>query len=193
MRELPKVMAGIEASVRTGNKDGQLAAYLKELEFSSLLVTSLPDDFVAAAIRLLRDDAFLLLPDSWLLVGFLNNNWGLLTLEHRNKVNPILLKAFDRFGDWMGAFVISEILGERYCDEASLDALRGLSRTARQPARQLAPHGLEYLARTSEDDGLRKRARRALEDLVKSTDAEVRREATISLGKLKKGERPDSR
>src|SRR3990172_8587366 len=124
MRELPKVMAGIEASVRPGNKDGQLAAYLKELEFSSLLVTSLPDDFVAAAIRLLRDDAFLLLPDSWLLVGFLNNNWGLLTLEHRNKVNPILLKAFDRFGDWMGAFVISEILGERYCDEASLEALR---------------------------------------------------------------------
>jgi hypothetical protein len=54
---------------------------------------------------------------------------------------------FDKFGDWMGAFVTSEILGEHYADEATLTILANLAKSARLPARAAVPHGLETLVR----------------------------------------------
>ena len=52
---------------------------------------------------------------------------------------------FDKFGDWMGVFVTSEILGEHYADEATLAILANLGNSARLPARAAVPHGLQTL------------------------------------------------
>jgi hypothetical protein len=84
----------------------------------------------------------------------------------------------------MGAFVTSELLGERYADENALKALADLGRSARLPARAAVPHGLETLAKTTPHESLRRIAVDRLQELQRSQSEEVRKEALISLKKL---------
>ena len=84
----------------------------------------------------------------------------------------------------MGAFVTSELLGERYTDYDALATLADLGKNARLPARAAVPHGLETLARTTPDETLRRLAIDRLQELQKSQSDEVRKEALISLKKL---------
>jgi hypothetical protein len=91
---------------------------------------------------------------------------------------------FDKFGDWMGAFVTSEILGEHYADEATLAILPNLGKSARLPARAAVPHDLETLARVTQQESVRGLAINQLQELQKNDSEEVRQEALISLKKL---------
>ena len=90
----------------------------------------------------------------------------------------------DKYQNWMGAFVTSEILGERYADEMALNAMEQLAGSARLPARAAIPHGLETLAKTTDREALRESAIKRLRELEKSDSEEVRQEAAISLNKL---------
>jgi hypothetical protein len=84
----------------------------------------------------------------------------------------------------MGAFVTSELLGERYTDYDALATLADLGKNARLPARATVPHGLETLAKTTPDESLRRVAIDRLQELQKSEFEEVRNDALISLKKL---------
>jgi hypothetical protein len=84
----------------------------------------------------------------------------------------------------MGAFVIGELLGGRYGDQAALDALSKLAGAASMPARALVPHGLEVLARNTTNVELRRRAILVLRRLEKDKTEELRSEASLALRKI---------
>ena len=98
-------------------------------------------------------------------------------------MRPVLEDAFDKFHNYMGAFVIGEMLGRRFGDDQAFKLLERLSEKAALPARALVPHGLETLARNTGDSRLREQAIRRLRELTASPTKEVREEAVAALRK----------
>jgi hypothetical protein len=182
MPDLGGVTARLQKSVSEGNQG--LSNIFMDLELSVVGIDSWPLDFFDVLLGLLGNQKFLDLQDSWRLVYFINNNWEQISVDQRNRLREPLEKAFPEYSDWMGAFVTSEVLGERYADTEALAALSRLAKTARSPARALVPHGLESLAKTSDDEQLREHAIRNLRDLARSDQKDVKGEAELSLTKL---------
>ena len=56
--------------------------------------------------------------------------------------------------------------------------------TATLPARELVPHGIEYLAKSTQDESLRAKAVGELRELKQSGSEAVQNEALISLQRL---------
>jgi hypothetical protein len=181
--EFELALEQLRSCVLSRNED-EIANVLMELETTTLEVEAWPVGFFDGLQGLLRDQDFLSLTNSWKLLYFINNNWDQLSLHEQQSLRPVLAEAFDRYGDFMGAFVTSEILGEHYADEATLTILAGFAKAARLPARELVPHALETLAKTTRDELLRGRAIYQLQELEKSDSKEVRHEALLSLAKL---------
>jgi uncharacterized membrane protein len=169
---------------RISGDNEALSALLTQLDGLVLRVERWPDSFFDGILKLLGDETFLKLRDSWNLTYFINNNWEQLTEEQRGRLRDSLVVAFDRYDNWMGAFVTSEIFGERYADKPALKALTELARTAKMPARGTVPHGLETFARTTQDESLRGLAIKELQDLTQSPIHEVQQEASLSIQKL---------
>ncbi|MFN0062071.1 MAG: hypothetical protein ACKVPX_06105 [Myxococcaceae bacterium] len=119
---------------------------------------------------------------AWL--HFLLHNWDWIPERRRGDLAAAIGDAFDGFSDWMGAFVAGEILGEKCADAFAAKRLRELARTARLPARELVPHGLEYLARATRDEDLKKQAIDTLRLMLRDANERCRGEALLSLKKL---------
>ena len=112
--------------------------------------------------------------------------WDELTDRQREDLAAVWPIVFDRFADWMGAFVVAEILGERYANDAAYRTLDQLSRTARIPHRALAAYGLGKLARTVKSGPLFDNARERLQELAVDKVPDVRKEASDALHVLEK-------
>ncbi len=182
MRDLGEIVMDLwKASAARDNQ--AVANLVLELGPMVLVFAELPDGIVGDLTRLLADEGFRSLVDSWRLAYFFDDNWDLLALHHRNSLRPVLEECFDKFQDSMGAFVIGEMLGRRYGDEEAFKVLARLASTARLPARALAPHGLETLARSTKSARLRDLSVHKLRELAKSPERQVREEAAISLVK----------
>jgi hypothetical protein len=97
----------------------KLAEVLKDLELTTVEAGKWPAGFFDELEELLKEQSFLSLKDSWNLLYFINNNWEELSPHDQEQLRRVLAVAFDKFGDWMGAFGTSEILGEHYADEAT--------------------------------------------------------------------------
>jgi hypothetical protein len=164
--------------------DEAVAEVLKGLELTTVEAGEWPVGFFDKLKELLEDESFLSLKNSWNLLYFINNNWEQLSPQDQEQLRRVLAAAFDKYGDWMGAFVTSQILGEHYADEATLAILADLGKSARLPARAAVPHALETLAKTTQHESLRGLAIHQLQILQKSDSEEVRQEAVTSLKKL---------
>lgn len=140
-----------------------------------------PAGFFDGLEKLLKDPNLLNLTNSWRLLYFINNNWKQLSDEDRRRLKALVIDKFDKHADWMGAFLSSEILGEHYADESTLAAFAHLEKAAQFPARELVPHGIEYLARSTKDESLRMKAVCQLRELKENASEAIRKEALISL------------
>jgi hypothetical protein len=180
MRDLETALKDLRGVAASQDSEA-LSAITFELETLVLTVDQLPDRFVEQLSRLLEDQAFLEVTDSWKLVKCFYDLWGQLTNEQRERLRPVLMRSFDKYGDWMGAFVTAEILGEKFADERALVNLTELAQTAKLPERAAVPHGMELVAKTSSDERLRALAIRRLEELASSSIKEVSDEAVIAL------------
>lgn len=145
-----------------------------------------PAEFFAQVLTLLRDSRFLSIRTSWNVLHFIKNNWNLISPQEAAALRGALVSSYGRFGDWMGSFLASEILGQFYPDEETLRIFVRLSKADPSPATELIPHGLETLTRSTQDETLRGLAIGELEKLRESDSEHVRREAQISLEKIKK-------
>lgn len=183
MRNLETILNEIRMCRAAGGNE-KLPALFTELDLAALDEDKLLANFFQGVVELQRDNDFRSLGNSWTILYFLNSNWDQVTSEQREELRSVLNEGFDKYQNWMGAFVTSELLGERYADENALKALAGLGRSARLPARAAVPHGLETLAKTTLNETLRKLAVAELQELQKSQYEEVRREASISLKKV---------
>jgi hypothetical protein len=183
MRNLQTILEEIRLC-KVPSDDKKLPALFTELDSAVLDEDKLPASFFQGVLDLLRDKDFRNLDSSWTLLYFLNSNWDQLIPQQREELRGVLNEGFDKYQNWMGAFVTSELLGERYADERALDALADLGKSARLPARAAVPHGLETLAKTTPHESLRKLAINRLQELQNSQSEEVQKEALISLKKL---------
>jgi hypothetical protein len=188
MRTIETILGDIRLCKDPGDNE-KLPALFTELDSAVLDEDKLPGSFFQGVLELQRDEVFRSLDNSWTILYFLNSNWDQVTSEQRDELRSVLNEGFDQYQNWMGAFVTSELLGERYADESALKALADLGKTARLPARAAVPHGLEALAKATPDESLRRVAIDRLQELVKSEFEEVRKEALLSLKKL--GQRGD--
>jgi hypothetical protein len=80
--------------------------------------------------------------------------------------------------------VIGEILGEHYADDKTLAILARLAKTKHLHWRELVPHALETLAKTTTETRLRSLAILELQSLKEHDSEYVRKEAVLSLAKL---------
>jgi uncharacterized membrane protein len=183
MRGLETILEEVRLC-KTSADNEKLPALFTELETAVLCDDTWPSNFFQGIVELQRDQDFRRLDNSWNLLYFLNNNWEQLSHEQRNELRVVLNEGFDKYQNWMGAFVTSELLGERYADDDALATLADLGKNARLPARAAVPHGLETLAKTTSDESLRRVAINRLRELQNSEFEEVRNEALISLKKL---------
>jgi hypothetical protein len=186
MRNLETILNEIRLC-KAPDDNKKLPALFTELDSAALDEDKLPTSFFQGLLELQQDKDFRSLDNSWTILYFLNSNWDQITPQQREELRTVLNEAFDKYRNWMGAFVTSELLGERYADEDALKALADLGESAGLPARAAVPHGLEALAKTTADESLRKRAIERLQKLQKSQFEEVREEALISLKKLGAG------
>src|SRR6185312_13439665 len=124
MRSSSEILADVAAG------ETALETLFDELEVAVLTAPELPAAVYDRVVELLRTDPFVRRQESWRLVRFVSNNWELLSDTQRLGLRDELVSAFDRFADWMGAFVISEILGERYVDATTLRQFDQLAKTS---------------------------------------------------------------
>jgi uncharacterized membrane protein len=178
----------LRATMTDAAAQKMLSPAILELEEAALVVDQFPDSFVAGIVELLGDSRFLDLKNSWKLLYFISNSWDQFSAEQRERLRGILANSFDKYADWMGAFITAEIFGEHYADAAALSTFVELAREARLPARTLVPHGLECLARTTQEKSLRDRAMSQLRELAQSDTDEIRQESVRCLQKLKVGQ-----
>jgi hypothetical protein len=176
-----------------GAKDeDRFADIATALDMLLISTDTLPIDFIEGLNRLVASTDFLSTPTSWKLLHTINSFWELFAAHRTEEFRNILTATFDRDNNWMNAFVIAEILGERYPDLQTLAILENLSRIAKLPERSLVPHGIEYLAKTTADKSLRERAIALLEHLRSDSSEPVRDEASRSLLILERGDRKSS-
>lgn len=169
--------------IRTRDDD-EVENVLMELESVTLELERWPEEFLDGLEQLMRDPSFLSLGKSWKLFYLINNNWEQISEGEKERIRPILANAFDNCGDWMGAFVIGEILGERYANEEALAVLTLLAKAQSPHWRELVPHALETLAKTTKQESLRGLAILQLQELKANDSESVRQEAALSLAKL---------
>jgi hypothetical protein len=183
MRNLETILEEVRLC-KTSADNEKLPALFTELETAVLGQDMWPSSFFQGIVELQRDQDFRRLDNSWNILYFLNNNWEQLSPDQHDELRVVLNENFDKYQHWMGAFVTSELLGERYADDSALTILIDLGNSARLPARAAVPHGLETLAKTTPRESLRRLAIDQLHELQKSQSEEVRKEALISLKKL---------
>jgi hypothetical protein len=171
-------------SCKISGDSHSVGTLFRELDIAVWDIDKWPEDFYQALRDLQADGDFLRLDNSWTLLYFINNNWERFSPQQRRELRTVIKQGFDKYKNWMGAFVTSEMLGERYADEEALLALVHLGKTARLPERALVPHGLETLAMKTSSESLRDRAIKELQELKNSNSEEVRKEARISLETL---------
>ena len=111
-------------------------------------------------------------------------DWGRLSDEQKRRLLLSISTSYENFSDWMSYFVISELLGEYYCNEASFTVLCELRRTSNEVARSLVPHGFEHIAKDAESSDLRRQALEQLLSMKEDVSPQVRGEVDEALSNL---------
>jgi hypothetical protein len=149
-----------------------------------------PVDVFETVRRLLLDPRFLPLRTSYGIARLIQHNWQELSEAQRTDLEPALASAFDKFGDWLGTFVVAEIFGDLYADDEAFATLDRLSSSAAtRPACALAAYGLGRLARTVREGPLYTRVIERLEALTNSDAPEIHQEAVEALARLERRSR----
>lgn len=185
MFDFQDALSKMQGYVASGDNRA-LSKFLYDLDIALAVADchEFPDDFFNGLLSFLKDPSFLALKGSSHLPDFMRKNFEDVTKEQRGRLRPVLAAAFDKYQDWLGAFITAEVLGENYPDGQTLEVFRKLSRTAKMPERALVPHGLECLAQATTDGHLRASAIELLRGLIHSETSEVRVEAISSLNIL---------
>jgi hypothetical protein len=179
--EIQAVLAELRAGTAERDAD-RVEDALGQLEFFIVEEGAWHDELFSGVRHLLADPGFLAVQTSFRLARLLSENWNDLSIEQRTDIRPLLAGSFDKFADWMGAFVVAEIFGERYADEAAFTVLDDLSSSAATiPARALAAYGLGRLAKTLGQGPLYVQAVERLNALANSAIPEIRKEARAAL------------
>lgn len=143
-----------------------------------------PENLFEGIVQLIEQDQFLSMSGSYQLLMLFESEWS--RLEERQKVNllEVFGATYGRYADWMSCFVITELLGEYYCDERAFKLLCELEITSNETARALVPHGFEHIAKAAEKQSLQIQALARLRAMINDPSERVRNEAEVALGNV---------
>jgi hypothetical protein len=185
MNELESALRDLRACVSSGDSDAAEVLMFGPLDDIAMLEEPWSDELFDGVAGLLRDEQFLHLEASWKLAELFVRHWHNLAPRQPDQFRGLLATCFDKFQNWMGAFLVADMLGERYADEGALNSLDALSRQARLPHRALAAYGLGKLARTvGNGSSVHGRAIARLKALRSDEAEQVRAESIAALRKL---------
>lgn len=167
--------------------DGKLlreAVYDLQGEFMLEGIDSFPEEVFRCLLEVFRKEEFQQMNGSWHALYLFHEDWGLLTRQQQDRLLETLESVYDRFSDWMTPFMITEILGENYCDERALEVLLRLKEVWSETPRSLVPHGFEHLALNCPCEDVANRAFQALLAMRSDSSKQVRQEIAQSLAKV---------
>ena len=143
-----------------------------------------PNPIFDMIMQLMTDESFLKMVNSHNLLMLFEYDWARLREDQKDRLLQAFSTAYDQFSDWMSYFVISEILGEYYCNGAAYQLLVKLMKTTNETARALIPHGFEHIVKDAQDSSLRKRAMSGLLSMKNDRSVRVKDEVEESLSHL---------
>ena len=142
-------------------------------------------DIFSLIISLMDDPKFLEMEGSHHLLIIFEYDWGILLEEQKMELLQAIRRSYEKYRETMSYFVISELLGEYYCNEASYQVLCELQSTANEAARYFIQHGFEHIAKDANNPHLRKRALSSLSAMKNDKSSKVRNEVDESLSNLR--------
>lgn len=135
-------------------------------------------------LELMGQREFLNMDGTFDLLLLFERLWAGLTVLQKEKLINAIEPAYDRFADWMSCFVLSELLGEYYCDDRAFQLLCRLKSSTQGTGRALLPMAFEKLAQNTSDSMLRGKAIAELKSMTADRSQQVQGEAMDSLNRL---------
>lgn len=175
--------------VLQGRNEEKLREFIDKVDLYIIVeestdVDSFPDSVFDFILKLLNEEIFLTLDGSSKLLLVLETDWPRLSEKQRLNLLSAIGSSYGKFKDWMSSFILSELLGQYYCNEDAFHLLSRLRKTTDTTARSLVAHGFEHIAREAEDKNLRKRAIPELTSMKSDPSPEVQNEAAGALAKI---------
>lgn len=145
---------------------------------------SFPDSVLDFILKLMGQEMFLTMEGSSKLLLVLETDWPHLREEQRRNLLHSIGSSYGKFKDWMSSFILSELLGQYYCNRDAFQLLTQLKSTSEIKARSLVAHGFEHIAREAEDKSLRDQAVSQLMSMKLDPSPDVQNEAAVALAKI---------
>jgi hypothetical protein len=186
MLSLEDEMRIIEALRRTvlSRNGEQLGEEAYNLDTHLLKVGYFSPTLFRELMKIISLHEFLTMEGSFLLLKVFQDSFDYLTEDQKEELLRVLETCYQDLTDSTSLFLVSEIVGESYCDERALETLRRLKASKADVPRSLVPHGLEYLTRKCGDRELATLAFNELLQMRSDLAENVRDEAITSLNQL---------
>ena len=143
-----------------------------------------PEGLFGPILSLMEREEFLTLAGSSHLLMLFEYDWSRLDEDQRNRLLDAIRRTYAKFDDWMACFVISELLGEYYCNENAFRVLCELQDSSNVIARSLVPHGFEHIIKGADSVALRDEAMSRLKSMKNDSSPQVRSEVGVALSNL---------
>jgi hypothetical protein len=191
MNMVPSVPEAFAGEIRKAVRDGDEVA-LQECGFrypldwggDPSLDEAFPDTVFSAMLDIIADGSLPAMENSVYLLKLFEDEWDNLTGDQKENLLPVLRDSYAVYANKLAYFVISEILGEYYCDSRAFEVLEQLESTPNPSARALVPHGFEHIASGADSPDLRRKASARLEIMRGDLNDAVRDEAEISIQRV---------
>jgi hypothetical protein len=173
--------------LQSGNQE-KLREFIDKVDLYIIVEESsdieFPDSVFDFILKLLDREIFLTIDGSSKLLLILETDWPRLSEEQRLSLLNAIGRSYGKFKDWMSSFILSELLGQYYCNQEAFHLLTKLRKTTDTTARSLVAHGFEHIAKQAEDKSLRKRAISELTSMKLDPSPQVQSEAAEALAKI---------
>jgi hypothetical protein len=183
MSELESILRDARLAVAAKDSDA-LEDEIGRLDWLAMEQEPWSDELFGAVKSLLLDPDTLEVDSSWHLATLVEQHWNKLSVSQHAELRTVWPASFGRFGNWRGALVVADLLGDHYADDCAFDVLETMSRSAPPPHRALAAYGLGKVARKTSSGALHERAIEKLRVLANNESDDVRREARAALARL---------
>ena len=162
----------------------QLGEEAYNLDTHLLKVGSFSPTLFRELMKIISLHEFLTMEGSFLLLKIFQDSFDYLTDDQKEELLRVLETCYEDLTEPTSCFLVSEIVGESYCDERALQTLRRLKESKADVPRSLVPHGLEYFTRKCGDRELARLAFNELLNMRSDPSDNVRDEVTTSLQQL---------
>lgn len=186
-----RIIEALRRAVLSGNGD-RLREEAYNLDTQLLKVGYFSPTLFKELMKIISLHEFLIMEGSFVLLKVFQDSLDYLTEDQKVELLGVLGANYDALTDPTSCFLISEIVGESYCDKRALQTLRRLKESKTDVPRSMVPHGLEYFIKKCGDRELARLAFNELLQMRSDPSESVRDEVITSLKQLSRHGWPPS-